>query len=132
MYCGVYLITNKVNGKSYVGKTVLSPRERFRMHVCKARQAYREGKPIGSLLGAATIEYGEDNFTITKLESIYYEDPDNVPNDLHNAEARWMAKLNTIAPNGYNLVRSLVWLPNEHGIPEMAYDQPCPYVPRPR
>ena len=61
----IYKITNKINGKSYIGKTEqANPNERFRQHIndsnkerCKDRPLYR-----------AFRKYGVDNFLFKVLE----------------------------------------------------------------
>lgn len=61
----IYCITNKVNGKQYVGLTMRTLEERFKEH-CKAESA----------IGRALRKYGLDNF---KLEII---DSSETPEDL--------------------------------------------------
>lgn len=60
----IYKITNTVNGKVYIGKTMLTVKERWREHCkdsikerCKDRPLYR-----------AMRKYGKDRFTIEQLE----------------------------------------------------------------
>src|SRR6266853_2201243 len=56
----LYLITNTVNGKQYVGKTAATPKERWRQHV-------RAAKNSTFALHRAIRKYGADNFTIQRL-----------------------------------------------------------------
>lgn len=60
----VYLITNTINGKKYVGKTTLSIEDRFKRHqyVSKRDSTY---------LYAAMRKYGVENFTISLLEEVH-------------------------------------------------------------
>jgi hypothetical protein len=63
----IYAITNKVNGKQYVGKTNKTAERRFREHIqnshkedCKRRPLYR-----------AMNKYGEDAFDVSVLEEVH-------------------------------------------------------------
>ena len=58
----IYKITNKVNGKIYIGYTEKSLEERFAQHCGDARSA-RPSRP----LIRAIKKYGEDSFTIEAL-----------------------------------------------------------------
>jgi group I intron endonuclease len=84
----VYLITNIINGKRYVGQTTNSLECRWAAHQKSKNCRY---------LYAAINKYGKDNFTI---ESIC--EPPTI--DLMNEfEAEYIHLYNTLVPNGYNL-----------------------------
>lgn len=85
----VYLITNTLNGKLYVGQTIQSLRTRIHSHVHHAR-----GK---MLIGKAIEKYGESAFTV---EILLESDSLEV---LNTAESRLIAELGTLVPSGYNL-----------------------------
>lgn len=85
----VYKITNKINGKSYVGQTRNSIEKRWASH------CYR-----GSLclaLKNAIDKYGRDNFT---LEVIYKACS---LEELNKKEKYYIELHGSMAPNGYNL-----------------------------
>jgi group I intron endonuclease len=85
----VYLITNTINGKRYVGQTTLSLEERWWQHCCKNSNCRH--------LASAIRKYGKENFII---ESIV--EPPTI--DLMNEfEAEYIEKYCTRSPNGYNL-----------------------------
>ncbi len=86
----IYLITNTVNGKQYVGQTRQSVRERFRWHMA----AYER---TTTPLARAVRKYGPESFTVTVLEKC------STIEQLGDAEARWIHELGTLAPNGYNV-----------------------------
>ena len=69
----IYLITNLVNGKYYVGQTVMSLRERFNAH---AASSYRgERWPLAH----AFRKYGRDAFEIQALAEVgAKEEADNL------------------------------------------------------
>ena len=87
----VYKITNTVNGKSYIGQTVLEPvKSRIRDHF---NYPYRSN----IYLSRAIKKYGRENFTYEILH-------DGVPPALLDSyEIEAIKKFNTVAPNGYNL-----------------------------
>lgn len=61
----VYLITNQVNGKQYVGKTSVPFSLRFERHVSQSRNA---DKYLHSI-NYAIKKYGAENFNIELIES---------------------------------------------------------------
>lgn len=91
-YGRVYLITNLVTGKLYVGQTMKSVAQRWRAHV-HATGNKRRLQPIT----AAIRKYGPDAFVIEELEVC----ADRAT--LNDAELRWATNLDTFAPVGYNL-----------------------------
>lgn len=84
----IYCITNKVNGKQYVGQTVRTLEERYKEHI----------RNKTSYLGKAIKKYGRENFTAEVIDSSLLID------DLNEKEIYWTKKLNTKIPHGYNLV----------------------------
>jgi group I intron endonuclease len=76
----IYRITNKVNSKSYVGKTTKSLQERFQKHVynCKAGS--------NTYLYKAMRRYGIETFTAEVLEETTYD-------QLNDQESFWILKL---------------------------------------
>lgn len=87
----VYLVTNTVNGKEYVGYTTTSCARRWIQHCSSARK--------GSCLAlhAAIRKYGEHSFTRSILEEVA-----NV-SALKDAERRHIEIRDCTAPCGYNL-----------------------------
>ena len=83
----IYCITNKINGKQYVGQTVRSAEERFREH-CRDKKMY---------ISKAIRKYGKENFIVETIDSALLID------DLNEKEIYWIDKFKTKKPNGYNL-----------------------------
>lgn len=82
----IYKITNKVNGKSYIGQTRYTIEFRWRQHLHKKDNTYFHN---------AIRKYGADNFIVEKLEECNIE-------DLNEREIYYIAKYNTFK-DGYNL-----------------------------
>lgn len=82
----IYKITNKVNGKSYIGQTRYTVEFRWRQHIHKKDNTYFHN---------AIHKYGIQNFTVETLEECNYE-------DLNSKEIFYIAKYNTFN-EGYNL-----------------------------
>lgn len=60
----IYLITNKINGKMYVGKTQRGYLLRFKEH-CTAKK-----HGFNTYIGNAIAKYGEENFTVELLKQV--------------------------------------------------------------
>jgi group I intron endonuclease len=84
----IYLVTNKINGKQYVGQTIRPLSERWRDHCRLDRDNY---------FHRAIHKYGKENFDIEVIDTAENED------ELDRKEIDWIQKLNTMIPNGYNL-----------------------------
>jgi group I intron endonuclease len=93
----IYLITNILNGKKYVGQTKYeSPESRYERHWVEAK--YKDSKTIK--LHMAMMKYGKEAF---KVETLCI-----VPrSSLNNMECYWAEQLETYMwddPGGYNMV----------------------------
>lgn len=91
---GIYKITNKVNGKIYVGQSI-DIEERWKQHRWKAFNCNEVG--YHSAIHAAMRKYGLDNFVYEILEECDVE-------ELDEKEKYWISILNSITPNGYNIM----------------------------
>ncbi len=85
----IYVITNKINGKQYVGQTIQSIADRWKFH---------KSKRSGCLgIKSAFVKYGIENFIIETVFEVSSID------ELNQKEIEFINKFNTLAPNGYNL-----------------------------
>ena len=85
----IYKITNKINGKSYIGQTTDYQR-RFREH---RNKGYGEepNKPLYN----AFDKYGINNFDFEVIEDL--------TENYNEREKYWIQYYNTLLPNGYNV-----------------------------
>lgn len=86
----IYKITNRLNQKAYIGKTIYTVEERWQEHIrdskrdrCKDRPLYR-----------AMNKYGIENFSIEQIEKVEVK-------NLSNREIYWIEYYHTFS-NGYN------------------------------
>jgi group I intron endonuclease len=86
----VYRITNKINGKIYIGQTN-NPEKRFNQH------KNFKSKWCVSYISRAIQKYGEDNFTFEIIEG------NESREYINKAEYDYINMFNSISPNGYNL-----------------------------
>lgn len=84
--CGIYLITNLINGKQYIGQSV-GIQHRWVQH-----KNSKENYPISK----AIRRYGRDNFKFEIIENC-------LPEELDEKEIYYIKVYNTIIPNGYNV-----------------------------
>lgn len=93
----IYVVTNTVNGKQYVGQTLCGIRDRWRKHWRRAEQ----NKGDCYAIGAAIRKYGKESFTIEVIREFPSDTPQN---EIDEAEQSAIRELGTLSPNGYNLV----------------------------
>lgn len=86
----IYLITNKINNKKYVGKTTQSIEKRWQEHISDSKKEKCEIRP----LYRAMRKYGIENFSIKELEKC------NIDN-LSEREKYWIQYYDTYE-DGYN------------------------------
>lgn len=88
----IYMVTNNITGKRYVGKTSTTVEERWKGHVSEASRNLSN-----SALHKAINKYGQDAFSLTVLLK-------NIPVELLNHYERLLiVRMKTRAPLGYNL-----------------------------
>lgn len=87
----IYKITNKINGKIYIGQTTNTLKKRWSQHKS-------DKKGYCKLLFFALNKYGENSFSVETLD--YAENIE----ELNDKEKYYIEYLNTLAPNGYNLL----------------------------
>lgn len=84
---GIYLITNKVNGKKYVGQSI-DIEKRWKDHI-------RDSKKSEYTIHKAIRKYGVENFEFSVLEECPVD-------KLDEREIYWISELDTYN-NGYNM-----------------------------
>lgn len=85
----IYMITNTLNGKKYIGQTKSSIKKRFYQH-CEKRSK--------TVISLAIKKYGRDSFDLKILhENIETQE------ELNQLEVNYIRKYKTIAPEGYNV-----------------------------
>lgn len=89
----IYKITNKVNGKVYIGQTRNLIEHRWQHHLYKGRNPDRPDTNYP--LYRAMRKYGLENFSISQVEEV-----DN--QFLDERECYWIQFENSLTPNGYN------------------------------
>ena len=86
----IYKITNKVNGKSYIGQTIQNVKERFYQH-CAIRCSQAV---LNMAIHKAINKYGKSNFTIEVIEEVE-------STNLNDREKYWIRYYDSYN-NGYN------------------------------
>lgn len=89
----IYLISNDINDKVYVGQTIQTLNKRFNGHCCYSKS----DRSVNMYIKRAIHKYGKDKFHITLIE----ECPINLLND---REKYWIAFYDSYN-NGYNLTK---------------------------
>lgn len=86
---GIYILTNKVNGMQYIGRS----------HAVSRRliEHFEKTCPSTPLIYEAIQEFGKSNFIVELIDCTGYHDV-----VLCSFEYNLIKKLNTLTPNGYN------------------------------
>lgn len=85
-YGHIYLITNIINHKRYVGQTTRSVTQRFEEH-----------SKADTYLGSAIRKYGRENFTISIIDTAHSDQ------ELNLKEIHWIEEFRAFGTAGYNL-----------------------------
>lgn len=91
----IYKITNKINGKIYVGQTTKSLNERFQKHCWGTTQ--NDKYHLNMAIKKAIKKYGKENFAIELIEEVE-------PDKLDEREVYWISFYNSYN-DGYNCTK---------------------------
>lgn len=87
----IYKITNQINNKSYIGKTIKTIDERFKTHLKNAKNK------INRRLYDSMNFYGYENFLIEQIDIA------SSIEELNQKEIYYINLYDSIMPNGYNM-----------------------------
>lgn len=88
-YGFIYVIENNINGKLYIGQTV-NPMKRWSKHCSEKSHCHA--------IYSAIQKYGKENFDFVLLQNC------SSLQELNDREKFWIPYLNSLSPNGYNLI----------------------------
>lgn len=88
----IYKITNKINGKCYIGKTEQSIEKRFREHISDSKRERHKERP----LYRAMTKHGIENFTVELIEEC---------NATVEREIYWIDFYKSYGSSGYNATK---------------------------
>lgn len=91
----LYVITNKINGKSYVGQTLVTVHKRMYHHFSKYSNCKR--------LSSAIKSYGKENFQIKIVGILRDSSKERLKARIDDSEKMLIEMLSTQHPTGYNL-----------------------------
>lgn len=102
MYKGyIYLITNKINNKQYVGQTKQKLKYRWNQHI----NTIRRDCEFYMILHRAMYKHGVKNFDFAELEHVCTDSEESLCKQLNQKEIDYIDKYNTLKPHGYNMTQ---------------------------
>lgn len=90
----IYLVTNKINGKKYIGQTKRNPNDRWNEHV---GEAMRKPGEKTCALHYAIKKHGVEAFIFEVIQECSSRE------DLNDSERTYIRVFNTLLPVGYNM-----------------------------
>lgn len=112
MQCYIYLVTNLINNKKYVGFTSRTPQRRWKEHIT--------GNGCAALLDKAIKKYGAHNFQFEVLHS-----SDDFQATLHEQEERFIRQFDSHYKYGHGYNMSFGGTSNRRGIKMSATQRAC-------
>lgn len=91
----IYCSTNLINNKKYIGSTINEPKRRFNQHIYNA--THKNNPKYNYPLYSAIRKYGINNFKFEILE-----EKECSEQEIREIEQRYIIKMNSLSPNGYN------------------------------
>ena len=95
--CSIYCFTNLINGKRYIGSTIVEPNRRYNQHMYNA--THENTHQYNYPLYEAIRKYGKENFDFKVL---YQEECEE--EHIRELEREYILRFNTLSPNGYNQI----------------------------
>lgn len=95
----IYLISNSINGKQYIGQTIRDIQSRIVNH----KSTSRKRKYKNDYLYSDVQKYEWCNFVISEVEKICCSTLEELKQVLDKQEIFYINKYNCIYPNGYNI-----------------------------
>jgi group I intron endonuclease len=86
----IYKITNQINEKVYIGKTLETIEKRWKQHLYDSKKDTHKNRPIYRAIN----KYGVENFTIEQIEKC-------LEKDINDRERFWIESYNSFK-DGYN------------------------------
>lgn len=96
----IYIITNTITGKQYVGQTIQTIETRFQGHISSAKCNTDK-----TYLHNSMNKYGHENFKVKEITHIDCISKDILSQKLNELEIYYIKKYNTLVPGGYNLTK---------------------------
>lgn len=93
----IYVITNNVNGKQYIGKTTEEPEKYWNWHKNRAKRG------ISKVLYSSMRKHGIKHFTFRILEEYSFNTFEETNKVLNEREISLIKEFNSLVPNGYNV-----------------------------
>lgn len=99
----IYQITNKLNGKCYIGQSK-NLEKRWKDHIYDSLRNPKYKTDRKCAIHNAILKYGPESFTWEIIDSIEINNIDEEKLKVDDLETSYILNKNSLSPNGYNLV----------------------------
>lgn len=96
----IYLITNTITNKQYVGQTINTVQHKFKQHVSDAKHSNNN-----MYLHRSMAKYGVENFVVEEIIAVEANERSKLKEKLNYLEKYYIVLYNILSPNGYNLTK---------------------------
>ena len=118
-YGWIYKITNKVNNKIYIGKTIQTISRRWSQHITNSKLEQSH-----SIVDQAISKYGKDNFEISNIEELCSKNKKELNELLCQKEKYYIKKYKShVSQNNYNITWGGNNLSEKCFVPVDCYDK---------
>lgn len=95
----IYIISNDINNKVYIGQTIETVEKRYKDHI----SASKSSNTKGVILYNAMRKYGVEHFIVKELKKISCISNTELRDKINELECYYISKYNSQNPNGYNI-----------------------------
>lgn len=96
----IYVITNLITNKQYIGQTIQTIKQRYNAHISDSKN-----KTDHMYIHKSMRKHGAENFIVEEVDCVETDNIDDLMSKLNDLEKYYILSYNTLIPHGYNLTK---------------------------